>query len=229
MKKIVLTLSCICIALNAHAQSIVAEYNFTAGVTSVDSDTTSIASPFGNDAGFTPTINGTAGNPFPSIQATADQISGSTSPIATPTTPVTTDYYTFTITPVAGFVLDFQTLRLDAATLNTVAAGTNNSFSISLQTSLNAFATNIATYTVSNNTSFSNFEWDLTSFASTSGTTPIEFRLAIRDDNSAGTRGLLIDNVVLAANVIPEPSTYAMMGLGLVLLVGVQRFRRKTS
>lgn len=212
-----------------YAQSIVAEYNFTAGTASVDSDQTSVASVFGNDAGFTPTINSTAGNPFPSIQATADQISGSGSPIATPTTPVTTDYYTFTITPVAGFTLDFVSLRLDAATLTTVASGTNNSFNLSLQTSLNNFATNIAIYTVGNNTTFSNFEWDLSSFSSTSGTTPVEFRIAIRDDNSASTRGLLIDNVVLSANVVPEPSTYAMMGLGVALLVGMQRFRRKSS
>lgn len=112
--------------------------------------------------------------------------------------------------------------------MTTVAAGTSNSFSISLQTSLNSFATNITTYIIGNNSTFANFSWNLTSFASTAGTTPIEFRVAIRDDNSASTRGLLVDNVVLTANVIPEPSTYAMMGLGAALLIGLQRFRRKT-
>lgn len=33
----------------------------------------------------------------------------------------------------------------------------------------------------------------------------------------------------ITVTVVPEPSTYAMMGLGAALLVGVQRFRRKTS
>ena len=225
MKKVLLVALLSVAALSAHAQSIVAEYNFTAGNASVDTDPTSVASAI-TDIGLNSSINAAAGNPAPSIQAIAEQITNSAS---APPANATTDYYTFTLTPLTGVSLDFTTLRVDAATLTNVAVGTLNTYTVSLQTSLNSFATNISTYTVSNNTTFTNLSFDLSSFAATTGTTPVEFRLVIRDDNASTQRGILLDNIVLSANVIPEPSTYAMLGVGAVLLAGAKRFRRKKS
>ncbi|MDQ3120471.1 MAG: PEP-CTERM sorting domain-containing protein, partial [Verrucomicrobiota bacterium] len=211
----------------AEAQSIVAEYNFTAGTASVDTDITSTATPL-TDVGLTATINATVGNPFPSSQAIAEQITNSASTPAGPApTSASTDYYTFTLTPIVGVSLDFTTLRLDAATLTTVAVGTANSYSISLQTSLNNYTTNVGSFTVNNTTAFANLSFDLSSFAATTGTTPVEFRIVIRDDNASTVRGLLIDNVVLSANVVPEPATYMLMGIGV--LVCAQQFRRKKN
>lgn len=46
------------------------------------------------------------------------------------------------------------------------------------------------------------------------------------DNNSSDFR--LLSPTPDAFNVIPEPSTYAMIGLGGLLLVGMQRFRRKS-
>jgi len=155
----------------AEAQSIVAEYNFTAGTASVDTDITSTATPL-TDVGLTATINATVGNPFPSSQAIAEQITNSASTPAGPApTSASTDYYTFTLTPIVGVSLDFTTLRLDAATLTTVAVGTANSYSISLQTSLNNYTTNVGSFTVNNTTAFANLSFDLSSFAATTGTT----------------------------------------------------------
>jgi hypothetical protein len=45
--------------------------------------------------------------------------------------------------------------------------------------------------------------------------------------NSAmGAEPLVIANVVLTQNIVPEPSTYLMMGVGLLGLVVLRRFRR---
>ena len=48
------------------------------------------------------------------------------------------------------------------------------------------------------------------------------------DSGDNGTDFRLLTPTPDAFNVIPEPSTYAMMGLGAMLLVGFQRFRRKS-
>ena len=225
MKRPLLVALLALVVVTAHGQSIVAEYNFTLGNASVDTDPTSVASPI-SDVGLGSTLNTSFGNPAPSLQAVGSNINSA----ASPPTNATTDFYTFTLTPVVGVSLDFTTLRIDVATLTSEPTGTANSYFIGLQTSLNSFATNVDTvYTVTNNTTFQNLSFNLGAFAATSGTTAIQFRIVIRDDNNASSRGLALDNVVLSANVIPEPSTYAMMGLGAALLVGIQRFRRKSS
>lgn len=62
------------------------------------------------------------------------------------------------------------------------------------------------------------------------GTT--EFRIYLSDGgSSASSLFAKVDNVILngTTTAVPEPSTYAMIGLGAALLVGVQRFRRKSG
>ena len=53
----------------------------------------------------------------------------------------------------------------------------------------------------------------------------------IRDNTTATTKGILLDNISLTANVsvmpIPEPSTLALLGIGL--LIGAKRLRRKAT
>ena len=53
------------------------------------------------------------------------------------------------------------------------------------------------------------------------------FRWADPDDGGSD-HGMAIDNFSVAFTLVPEPSTYAMIGLGGLLLVGMQRFRRKS-
>ena len=227
MKKL-FVVSFITVALGVYAQaSIVANYDFDSANNSADSDEFSTASAL-TAVGFAPTINGTAGNPFPSTEFRFGDIANSSAnPPGPAPTSATTDYYSFTLTPTGGSTLTFNTLTFDAANLSTSA--NNNAFSISLQTSQNNFASNVGSALVNNTTTFQNFSFDLSGLSAT--TAPIEFRLVLRDNSTSATLGGLLDNIVVNADVaaVPEPSTYAMIGLGAALLVGMQRFRRKSS
>jgi hypothetical protein len=201
----------------------VAKYEFSSTLVSTDTDPTSVAGVFNNVGLGASTFNLTVGNPFPSIQDNGGDITDGSPPTPGPNA-TTTDYFTFTITPAAGVTLDYSTLSFDMATLTT--GNGNNSFVISLQTSLNSFA-NLASATVTGTTTFQNVSWDLSSLPDSPAAA--EFRLVIRDNTTSTTRGILLDNVSLTANVntlpIPEPSTYMLMGFGLLL--GAQRLRRK--
>jgi len=207
----------------AFGASEVAKYEFSSALTSTDTDLTSVAGLFGNVGLGGSTFNLTNGNPLPSLQDTGVDITNGTPPTPAPNN-ATTDYYTFTITPAPGATLDYSTLSFDVA--NLTSASTNNSFTISLQTSLNSFV-NLDSVTVTGNTSVQNVQWDLSALLASSA--PAEFRLAIRDDTASTTNGILLDNVSLTANIalVPEPATSMLMGLGL--LIGVQRLRRRKA
>jgi PEP-CTERM motif-containing protein len=210
----------------AFGASQVARYEFSSAVVSTDTDPTSVAGVFsGVGLGTVPTFNLTSGNPLPSLQASATDI-----PDGSPPTPAATNtstgYYTFTVTPAPGITLGYSTLSFDVATLTTDT--TNNSFTISLQTGLNNFAT-LASTTINGSltsTTFHTVQWDLSSLQQTAA--PTDFHLVIQDNTSASNRGILLDNVSLTANVgvmpIPEPSTYVLVGIGL--LIGAQRWLR---
>ena len=72
----------------------------------------------------------------------------------------------------------------------------------------------------------SSFAVDLSSNSDLNNVANLVFRL-VADSAAGGAAGTVrVDNFTVSA--IPEPSTYAMMGLGAMLLVGFQRFRRKS-
>ena len=225
MKRLIILLVVAACAKTAVAQSHVATYEFSSAVVSTDTDPTSVAGVFSSvGIGTAPTFNLTAGNPLPSLQATGMDI-----PDGSPPTPAATNtstgYYTFTVTPAPGVTLAYSTLSFSVATLTTDT--TSNSFTISLQTSLNNFAT-LASTTINGSltsTTFQTIQWDLSALQQT--TAPTDFHLVIQDNTSASNRGILLDNVSLTANVavIPEPSTCVLLGIGLLL--GAHRFRRK--
>lgn len=221
MKRLIILLVLAASAKVALGASQVAKYEFATTLASTDTDPTSVAGLFNSVGLGTPSFNATAGNPLPSIQASAMDI-----PNGSPPTPAgnnaSTGYYTFTITPAPGVTLGYSTFSFDVATLTSNA--TNNTFTISLQTGLNSFA-NLASTTITANTTFQNVQWNLSSLPQTSA--PTDFHLVIVDNTSATSRGILLDNVSLTANVtvIPEPSTSILIGIGL--LIGVQRLRRR--
>jgi hypothetical protein len=216
----------LCVSASASfAASEVAKYEFSSALTSTDTDPTSVAGVFGNVGLGASTFNLTKGNPLPSLQDTGTDIPNSPNDPPTPApTNASTGYFTFTITPVAGTTLDYSTLSFDIATLT--SGTTNNSFTISLQTTLNGFA-NLNSTTVTGNTTFQTVTWDLSSLTATTAAT--EFRLVIRDNTTSMVNGIAIDNVIVTADVttlpIPEPATSMLMGIGL--LIGVQRFLRR--
>ena len=56
---------------------------------------------------------------------------------------------------------------------------------------------------------------------------PVTFRVYGYGGTSANAGNWRVDDLSLSAAAVPEPSTYAMVGLGAALLVGIQRFRRR--
>jgi hypothetical protein len=170
-------------------------------------------------------FNATAGNSLPSIQDTGVDITDGSPPTPGPNN-ASSDYFTFTVTPLPGVTLGYSTLSFDVATLTSDTA--NNSFTISLQTSMNSFV-NLASTTITGSTTFQNVQWDLSSLAQTSA--PTDFHLVIRDNTTATTKGILLDNITLTANVsvmpIPEPFSLALLGIGV--FIGAQRLRRKVK
>jgi len=199
----------------AHAV-IVAQYDFTgSSLNSSDTNLDSTASAF-STVGMTSVIELTIGNPAPGIYASAANIDSG--PISTP---ATKDYYSFTVTPIATS-LDYTTLTMDvrAATTKT------GNYDFSLQTSLNNFTTNIATFIIVGGTSattFQNYSFDLSAFSSSA--VAQEFRIVLRDDTSTASAGLVFDNVTL--NTVPEPTT-AVLVLG-TLAAGMLLCRRRSN
>src|SRR4051794_11208885 len=102
----------------SYAASEVAKYEFASALVSTDTDPTSVAGLFGNVGFGASTFNLTSGNPLPSLQEPADDITNSENnpPTAGPNN-ASTDYFTFTITPAPGTTLDYSTVSFDVATL----------------------------------------------------------------------------------------------------------------
>lgn len=205
-----------CAALPQLAQAvIVAEYNFTGtSLTSSDSSLDSTASDL-TTVGFTSVINVSIGDPAPAIFAQADLTD---SPGASPNfipAPSASDYFSFTVTPIATS-LDYTTLTMDVRTMTNHAAD----YYFSIQTSLDSFATNIATYHILGSAStltFQPYSFDLSAFSASA--VAQEFRIVIRDGTSSASRGLVFDNITL--NTVPEPTTAALvlgtLGAGMLL------------
>ena len=226
MKRLIILLLIVGCSQAAFAASEVAKYEFSSTVASTDTDPTSVAGLITDTGiGTTPSFNLTGGNPLPSLQASSMDI-----PDGSPPTPAannaSTGYYSFTVTPAPGVSLGYSTLSFDVATMTTDA--TNNSFTISLQTSLNNFAT-LASTTINGSatsTTYQNVQFNLSSLQQTAA--PTDFHLVIQDNAASTSRGIFLDNLSVTANVnllpIPEPSTIALLGIGLLL--GAQRLRR---
>jgi len=136
------------------------------------------------------------------------------------------DYYTFTLTPVLGFKISLSTLTFQIAATNGVTA---NFF---VRSSLDSFATTIGSpqsVTGTNTTTFSPKSISLSASQFQNITSAITFRIYIRDNDNGNPNRDWLDSVNLNGDfaVVPEPSTYAMMGLGAGLLGAALRFRRK--
>ena len=229
MKQLALIALLAALAATAQAQLVVARYDFTGSSrASSDTDPNSVASTFDGGAGFqtagvdNSTFDLTRGNPAPSIAIASTFTDGTTQTQAI----AAHDFFTFTISPVVGFSYSFTNLSFDyAAYSSTATLPTENFF---VRTSADGFTTNLSAAVTSASATFATASINLSSFASLQNVTgPVEFRIYVYDGTTNAERGALLDNVVVTA--VPEPSTYAMMGLGAALLVGVRRFRRKTS
>jgi hypothetical protein len=214
------------VGFNAKAD-ILADYPFTSSSrASTDVNPDSAASNIGDGAGITSSVDATRGNVPPSLAVFSDDITGTSN-----TTSVTAnEYVTFTLTPNSGQSFSLTNLNLDAANFTNDATFSAESFF--LRSSANAFASNIGStqnILAGSNGTFANFNFDLSGASFQNQTSAIEFRIYFQDTVNDPDRGILLDNIVIngttATSAVPEPATWMLMGVGLLL--GAQRLRRK--
>jgi hypothetical protein len=147
-------------------------------------------------------------------------------------------YFEFSLTPTNG-----ATLNLTSFTFGVGRSGTGPR-SFEWRSSLNSFAAPISGYTATNaalNQNLGNGTLSYTSDVSTAGTgntltfaTPtfsdlstVTFRFYGFNSEASGGTGGLEGNFTFAGEVIPEPSTWALIGLGTAFVLW--RIRRKPA
>ncbi len=198
--------------------AVVANYDFSTGLTSSDTDTNSTASVFGSSFGVNMGRSSSQGNVFVRSTITpGDQATAITQP----------SYFTFTVTPGSGIALDLTSLNFDTIynqVFGTTPSGTASFF---VRSSIDAFAANIGpTFTQPYSgpvLTATPRTVDLTAFAPVS--TATEFRIYVYDTDNDTNKTVRLDNVVLNATVIPEPSTALLTGFGLLALMRRRRSR----
>ena len=133
----------------------------------------------------------------------------------------TSTYYQFTLTPASGYQINATDFTFGT---RITASGPTL---ISLRSSLDGYTTDLATQAGVNDSA-----WRLVTMAFTASGAmdeAVTFRLYGSGGSSTASNWRIDDlNFTASAALVPEPSTYAMMGLGAMLLVGFQRFRRKS-
>jgi hypothetical protein len=228
MKKILLSVAVVALfAIRANA-GVLGSYPFTGSSrASTDSDANTTASNITDGAGLTSTIDATRGNPSPSISVSSDQTDAGTNAGAV----TANDYISFTLTPLSGATFSLTSLALDAANWSTTTTFPLEEYF--LRSSVNGFASNIGstqTLAAASNGAITPNSFDLSGAVFQNLTTAIEFRIYFQDGTTNVNRGILLDNIVLngtaTAAAIPEPATWILMGVGLLL--GAQRLRRKS-
>lgn len=223
----------------ADAQTVVARYDFETAVPapSVDADAGSVAGTFQGGAGITlsaSTVGDNSTVPFTTSVATGDtnaqadgaSFSSGDANATTQATAITNnDYVSFTLTPQAGFEYDFTQLQFKVAQQNNNTA--EGFFVRSNLTGSTDLTTGTVTTSLTGDGEFQLVTVNLSSFTALQDvTTPTEFRIYFYNPNGGSTGGTnRLDKVELQANVIPEPSTYVLLGVGL--LVCAQRLRRR--
>lgn len=200
---------------------VLANYGFNSTRTSSDSDLNSSASLFTNGPGIAvgSSTYGATGNPAPSLATDAGD-TAATQPLSL----TGNDYYEFTLTPNAGFQASLSSLMFDYAISGNV---TGNFF---VRSSVDSFAANVGSTATTSGSIFSTVTISLSASQFQNLTSAVTFRIYIYD-NKSGNMSDLLDNVIVNGDLlaVPEPSTWAMMGLGAGLLGAIQRFRGRRA
>lgn len=207
-----------------------AKYEFTSSTrATTDTDSNSTATTLDNGLG----ISASDSTYFTSAPSSAGNPSLRTKSSTTSNTEALAvsgnDYYTFTLTPLTGFEADLTTLTFDYAITEGAMSITGNFF---VRSSIDSFASTIgSTATTSDETAFHNHSISLSAAQYQNLTSAVTFRIYIYDDKGGAAETDLLDNVTLNGTVavVPEPSTWAIMGLGASLLSAVQHLRRRRS
>ena len=134
------------------------------------------------------------------------------------------NYFTFTITPDAGNTMTLTYLDLSGTALYAESGG-----SFGIESSVDGFSSSsaLATYTASD-TAMGTVISLGSNYANLTG--PVEFRVYSYGtgpyDSVALQNSLSVDGTVSTAATTPEPSTYALLGLGVFALIFGLRQRR---
>lgn len=222
MKKILLSLAVVGLfAVRANA-NVLADYPFTGSSrNSTDSDPLTSASAI-TDVGFANTVDATRGNPSPSLTVDASNTDSSVTAAAT-----AGNYIHFTLAPNSGASFSLTSLTLDAAVWSNTTF-VNENFAV--RSSIDGFSANIGgvqSIAGTSNGAITPFSFDLSGAGFQNLSAPIEFRIYSADSSSTSGKGILYDNIILNGTTtgVPEPATWMLMGVGLLL--GAQRLRRK--
>jgi hypothetical protein len=208
--------------------AILAEYRFNSSLRiSTDTDLFTVATSFNDGAGWTASFDAVRGNPTPSLAVDSTQTNGATEANVV----AANDYFTFTLTPVAGMQMTLTRFAFDYANYSNDATFPTEAFFVrcsldnftadldspvtALPASAGAFTTELINL---NNPAFQNI------------TTSVEFRIYIGDTANNANRGALIDNAGILGTTapIPEPSTWALIVGGAGFLFSACRLRRKS-
>lgn len=207
------------------AADVLVSFTFDGSVrSSFDSDPNSTATNFSDGPGFTSVFDPARGNPSPSLGVASDQIDGSTNTAAV----TANDYFTFTLTPVPGGQMSLTSLTFDIA--NFTNDGTFSAISFFVRSSTNGFSSNVGVtqnVLAGSNGVFQAATISLSAAAFQNVSSPIEFRIYLQDGVTDPDRGGLIDNVTVNGTAIPEPATYMLFGVGL--LICAQQFRKRRA
>jgi hypothetical protein len=217
MKKTLLPiLSALTFALSSASADVLLNYTFTAGSTaSTDTEVNSTASLFSAGPGLPNTAYNNSNVPAAASVIGSDTTATQGGAIAGD------DYWTFTLTPTAGYELDATSLTFGTAFVGSISTPIA---SFAIRSSVDNFGSDLTVVSQSMTTtpSFLPQTIDLSSPSFQNLTTPITFRVYLYGAVN-GARRYAVDNVVLngAIVVVPEPASYALLfgSVGAVVLL----------
>lgn len=207
--------------------AVIASYNFTgSSLASSDVSLDSTASDF-IASGFSSFFDTTNGNATPSVAIPTNStgpLGGNAGELTEANAISNEDYFSFTITPTLNLG---QSLNFTSFTFDVAGRNSNSNSMYVLRSSADSFATTLGvTGTIglaSAPAFFVASSFNLSDDSILQGVTAATtFRLYLID-NRGSTAHILLDNVILNATTIPEPSAALLGSLGMLALMRRRR------